>query len=265
MNKLSVTRIPVLAVILLVLAVVAGPARAATDPLINEFVFNHTGTDTHEFVEILGDQNTDYSAFTLLEIEGDGTGAGVIDGVFPVGATDANGFWTTGFLSNEIENGTVTLLLVEGFSGSPGTDLDGNNDGTFDSAPWTRIVDDVAVTDGGASDLTYSSVVLSPGFDGNPFTPGGASRIPNGTDTDTVGDWMRNDFHGAGLPGFTGTPEFGEALNTPGAVNTLAVPPSVPVVTIMEIQGAGQFSPYDGQVVETSGVVTLFTARGSSC
>ncbi len=33
----------------------------------------------------------------------------------------------------------------------------------------------------------------------------------------------------------------------------------------MDIQGSGQFSPYDGQVVEISGIVTLFTARGSSC
>jgi predicted extracellular nuclease len=38
-----------------------------------------------------------------------------------------------------------------------------------------------------------------------------------------------------------------------------------PVVTIMEIQGEGQFSPYDGQVVQTSGVVTLFTANGANC
>jgi predicted extracellular nuclease len=40
------------------------------------------------------------------------------------------------------------------------------------------------------------------------------------------------------------------------------VPPP-PVVTIMEIQGTEQFSPFDGQVVETSGVVTLFTANGA--
>jgi hypothetical protein len=189
------------------------------DPLINEFVFNHTGPDTHEFVEILGGLNTDYSAFTILEIEGDASGAGVIDGAFTVGTTDANGFWTTGFFSNVVENGTVTLLLVEGFTGAVGDDLDADNDGVPDAAPWTRIVDDVAVTDGGASDHTYAAVVLAGGFDGNPFTVGAASRIPNGVDTDAVSDWMRNDFHGEGLPGFVGTPEPGEALNTPGAVN----------------------------------------------
>ncbi len=37
-----------------------------------------------------------------------------------------------------------------------------------------------------------------------------------------------------------------------------------PQVTIMEIQGSGQFSPFDGQLVETTGVVTLFNSFGSS-
>jgi len=41
------------------------------------------------------------------------------------------------------------------------------------------------------------------------------------------------------------------------------VPPP-PVVTIMEIQGSEQYSPYDGQLVETSGLVTLFTANGAN-
>ena len=93
----------------------------AADPLINEFVANHTGSDVNEFIEIFGDPTTDYATFTVLEIEGDSGGSlGVIDGVFPVGTTNADGFWTTGFRSNDLENGTLTLLLVEHFSGSPG-------------------------------------------------------------------------------------------------------------------------------------------------
>ena len=195
------------------------------DPVLNEFVFNHTGTDTHEFVEIFGDPSADYSAFTVLEIEGDSTGAGRIDGVFPVGTTDANGFWTTEFLSNVIENGTVTLLLVDGFSGSMDDDLDDDNNGSLDASPWIRIIDAIGVTDGGGSDHNYTSVVLSPGFDGNSFTPGGASRIPNGTDTDSVADWIRNDFAGAGLPGFSGDLGGAEALNTPGGVNQAVADP----------------------------------------
>ncbi len=42
-------------------------------------------------------------------------------------------------------------------------------------------------------------------------------------------------------------------------------PPPPPVLTIMEIQGTDQFSAYEDQIVETSGVVTLFTANGYNC
>lgn len=234
--------------ILTILSLLSGAVAVASPgtPVINEFVFNHTGTDTHEYVELFGDPSTSYSTLTILQIEGDGLGAGVIDSVHVVGTTDANGFWTTAFLNNKFENGTVTLLLVQGFSGAVGNDLDTNNDGVLDSIPWTSLVDDVAVSDGGASDRTYSAVVLTPGFDGGIFTPGGASRIPNGTDTDTVSNWVRNDFDGLGLPGFGG-----------------AAPP-IGFRTIMEIQGTGQFSPLEGSVVETMGVVTLFTADGTN-
>ena len=244
------------------------PTVAATGgpPLINEFVFNHAGTDTNEYIEVFGDPNADYSGLTVLQIEGDGSGAGVIDGVFPVGTANSDGFWMTGFLNNKLENGTVTLLLVEGFVGSLKDDLDTDNDGVLDATPWSGVVDDVAVADGGSSDRTYSDVVLARNFDGlSSYHPGGASRIPNGTDTDAIDDWMRNDFDGEGLPGFVGTPEVGEALNTPGIINApVPPPPPPPVVTVMEIQGTGQFSPFDGQVVETSGIVTLFTANGAN-
>jgi hypothetical protein len=163
--------------------------------------------------------------FDVIQLEGDaGGGLGAIDSVFPVGMTDGGGFWTTTFRTNELENGTMTLLLVQGLAASSGTDLDTDDDGILDLTPWVRVIDAVAVTDGGGSDHVYTSVVLGPGFDGNSLTPGGASRIPNGTDTDSVADWMRNDFDGEGLlPAVVGTAEPGEALNTPEAVNN-AVP-----------------------------------------
>jgi hypothetical protein len=195
-------------------------------PMINEFVFSHTGTDTHEFAEILGDPNADYSGYSLLQVEGDGSGAGVIDLVLPVGTTDADGLWWSGFYSNEFENGTVTLLLVENFTGSEGGDLDTDNDGVLDAILWSALADAIAVSDGGASDRTYADLVLGALYDGLPFPPGGASRIPNGIDTNTIADWVRNDFELAGIAGFAGTPISGEAYNTPGAVNlaVLSVP-----------------------------------------
>lgn len=214
-----------LILILAILPVLAGSTSraAAGDPVINEFVVNHAGTDTNEYVEIFGAPNTYYSTLTLIELEGDaattGPGVGVVDEVLPLGLTSGIGFWTTGFLNNALENGTLTLLLVEGFSGTLGQDLDTDNNGVLDVTPWTRIVDGVAVSDGGAGDRTYDATVLAPGFGGSAFTPGGASRIPNGVDTDTVADWVLNDFDGAGLPGFTGMLVAGEAYNTPGSVN----------------------------------------------
>ncbi|MCL4868282.1 MAG: ExeM/NucH family extracellular endonuclease [Anaerolineae bacterium] len=222
-----------------------------TAPIINEFVLNHVGTDTHEFVEIYGDPNTDYSDYTILQIEGDTTGAGLIDSVHIVGTTNADGLWTTGFLTNVFENGTVTLLLVKDFTGTIGQDLDSNNDGLFDVTPWSSLVDDVAVNDGGAGDTTYSTTVLAPGFGGSPFTPGGASRIPNGVDTDSAADWALNDFDGEGLPGFIGTPDPGEAFNTPGAPNAL-VTVNLGYLVISQVYGGGgnAGAPYTHDFIE---------------
>jgi len=233
---------------------------------INEFVFNHTDTDTNEYVEVFGSPNTDYSNYSLLQIEGDDPGSGTIDSVTPLGTTDANGLFTTPFFNNLFENGTVTLLLVKDFTGTVGIDLDTNNDGTVDSTPWSEIADSVAVTDGGSSDRTYTSVVLATGFDGLPFTPGGASRIPNGVDTDATTDWVRNDFDLAGIPGFTGTLVAGEAVNTPGAENSASVtppPPPPPITRIYDIQGAAHTSPLVGQSVSNvPGIVTAVDSNG---
>ncbi|MBN2549281.1 MAG: ExeM/NucH family extracellular endonuclease [Anaerolineales bacterium] len=201
-----------------------------TDPLINEFVFNHAGDDDHEYVEITGDASADYSGFSLLQVEGDSANnPGAVLSTATLGSTDSNGYWTTGFLSNIYQNGTTSLLLVEGFSGSVGSDLDTNNDGSLDVNPWTRLIDDVAVSDGDTGDRVYATTSLTASFDGGALTPGGASRIPNKTDTNTIGDWKRNDFDLAGIPGYTGTPQIPEALNTPGAANqeVTAVPPVV--------------------------------------
>ncbi|MBD2105526.1 endonuclease/exonuclease/phosphatase family protein [Nodosilinea sp. FACHB-13] len=240
---------------------VSGPV----EPLINEFVFDHTGTDTNEFAEIFGTAGTDYSRYTLLQIEGDSSSTlGRITTAQTLGSTDANGYWTTGFLNNIYQNGTQTLLLVEGFTGSVNQVIDTNGDGVVDVTPWASVVDGVAVTDGGAGDRTYSPVVLAPSYDGNSQRVGGASRIPNGTDTDTAADWVRNDFDLAGIPGFAGTPVEGEALNTPGAANAVveAPPPPVNLTAIYDIQGAGHSSALAGQQVATTGIVTAIDSNG---
>jgi hypothetical protein len=85
------------------------------------------------------------------------------------------------------------------------------------------LLDSVGVYAGGKN-YWHTGGILSAGFDGNIYTPGGASRIPNGLDTNSVSDWVRNDFDGKGLPGFTSDPDATLAINTPGTYNRTAVP-----------------------------------------
>lgn len=230
-----------------------------SEPKINEFSASTAGTDV-EYVEIFGDSNTDYSAYTILEIEGDsGASAGTVDEVIPLGTTDANGFGLINLAANALENGTISLLLVKDFTGALNVDLDANNDGVFDTTPWSAIVDAVAVNDGDAGDLTYGVPVLGVSYDGLPFAPGGASRIPDGFDSDAAGDWVRNDFDLAGIPGFGDTIVLGEAYNTPGAPNAVFVlPPEAcgdPYTPIYDVQGTTDTSPFVGVEVAVEGVI----------
>jgi predicted extracellular nuclease len=227
-------------------------------PVINEFSASTAGPDV-EYVEIKAAPDTDLSNLTVLEIEGDfsGTNTGTIDEVIPLVTTDVSGYYLASLPANALENGTLTLLLVDGFTGVFNDDLDTNDDGVFDVTPWASIIDGVSVADGGSSDLTYDATVLGPNYDGlSSFAPGGASRIPDGVDTDTTADWARNDFDLYGIPGFAGTPAIGEAVNTPGATNeVITVLPPRPLA-IHDVQGSGSSSPEAGNGVIVDGIVT---------
>lgn len=232
----------------------------AAEPVINEFSASTTGADV-EYLELYGDPNTDYSAYSILQLKGDSASdKGAVDSVTSVGTTNSSGFWLGDLASNTLENGTITLFLVKDFSGSSGNDLDTNDDGALDSTPWSEVVDAVAVNDGGSGDLTYGVPVLGPNYDGvSGFAPGGASRIPDGQDTDTAADWVRNDFDLAGIPGHAGSIVLGEAYNTPGAPNEIYVPPPEacgdPFTPIYNVQGDSTTSPLVGTEVAIEGVV----------
>jgi hypothetical protein len=77
----------------------------ANAPVINEFVLNHTGTDFNEYVEILGDPNTDFFNVWVLSLEGDSeSNRGAIDAAVRFGTSDANGLVTTLYQTNGFEN-----------------------------------------------------------------------------------------------------------------------------------------------------------------
>ncbi|CAN5215924.1 hypothetical protein BH23VER1_BH23VER1_20120 [soil metagenome] len=71
-------------------------------------------------------------------------------------------------------NAGLAVLLVTGFSGAPGLDLDADNDGVFDGAlPWAEVIDGVGfggIRDAAVADLTQVG-----------YTPDNVSRIPGRT------------------------------------------------------------------------------------
>ncbi len=184
-------------------------------PVINEFVINHEGDDTNEFIEIYGEDSTDYSDFRILVIENDGDqNPGVIDRIYTVGTTDPWGYWRTPFLHNELEDGSCILLLVEHFTGTVGQDVDPNNLRFPTIYPWDT-----------SSASTFGMIDIVPLFNPLPM-PGYSYNFPYLSDTygasrdpDRTGDWVKNDFGGTGLPGFTPVPQPGQAYNTPGDYN----------------------------------------------
>lgn len=254
----------VLAIAIMLLLAMGGITVAEPlAPVINEFSCSTIGTDI-EYVEIFGLPETNYTNLTILEIEGDTTGAGVVDEVVLVGSTNSQGLWHANLAANSLENGTLTLLLVEGFTGSLTQDLDTNNDGILDITPWTTMLDSVAVYDGGAGDMTYSESVLYAYYDGLAYAPGGASRIPDGYDTDQATDWIRNDFDLFGIPEYAGSPILGEAENTPGSPNQVVPKPSPITTLIHDVQGSGAVSPLVGQTVTIEAIVVGDFQHGAS-
>ena len=137
--------------------------------VINEIMMNPPSADNgQEFVEFKGSAFGSMSGITLVCIDGDGGQAGVIDqamdlSAYSLGANglllirdaattlspspDANTNVVVNDFSPDIENGANTFLIVTGFSGSTGDDLDTNNDGTLDVTPWTNVIDAIGIRD----------------------------------------------------------------------------------------------------------------------
>ena len=272
--------------------------------LINEFMFNPSASgDQNEFIEVKGDADTDYSEWSLIVVDGDGSVAGKIDNVFQIGTTNSAGYGVTPYQTNALQNGTQTVLLVKNFTGKAGDDLDTANGGTFTSTPWSEIGDTIAVSDGGSGDPTYAGAPVLTGK-----LIAGASRIPDGTDTNSASDWAIDDPSLAGIEGYGTTAAAGTVLVTPGAANdgsatggsgtgtntggsdtgtggssgsdtgsgtgtgtgsetggssSGGTSTTPQTLTIQQINGVGYYSPYAGASVTTTGVVTAIDTNGS--
>lgn len=169
-------------VLLAALAVCAGSASATVR--INEVFINPPGTDNgFEFLELKGAANESLNNLWLICIEGDssGTQAGTVDQAisltgFSCGtnglflqrdaatvlspAPDAGTTVRIADFNPDFENGSTSYLLVSGFTGAVGNDLDTNNDGVIDVAlPWTSVLSSVALleNDGPTTNFGYAA------------------------------------------------------------------------------------------------------------
>lgn len=142
------------------LLVSAALAQGPTLLLINEIRIDQPGSDNDEYFELLGGPpNASLNDLTYLVI-GDGASAsGTIEAVVPLTGQTLNAQGL--FLANEatftlaapgfvtslnFENGdNVTHLVVSGFTGANGDDLDTDDDGVLDATPWTAVLNAVGL------------------------------------------------------------------------------------------------------------------------
>ncbi|MCZ6653758.1 MAG: lamin tail domain-containing protein [Planctomycetota bacterium] len=158
--------------------------------IINEVRIDMPGTDLDEYFELAGGLNESLASLTYIVI-GDGTGgSGVIEAVVDLDGNSLNASglflvaedtFTLGPVPDltlragdlDFENSdNVTHLLVAGFTGASGDDLDLDDDGVLDIEPWSSIVDCVALVETpGEGDQIYCATTVGP--DGT-FVPGHA-------------------------------------------------------------------------------------------
>lgn len=198
---------------------------------INEIRIDQPGSDNDEYVELFTTVDGEsLSGVSFIILQDNGNIDGVVDlsaqsfatgdpyfvlaeSTFTLGTADL----TTNL---NLENGeNSTYLLVSGFTGAEGDDLDPMDDGTL-TTPWTSIIDGVSilddedtVLDGGPEDIDYSNLlgVESIGPDGS-FAPVHFFADPDGGMINSIGAF---------------NPADAAALDSPGSTNTVPEPNSM--------------------------------------
>lgn len=222
---------------------------------INEIRIDQPGSDNDEYVELKGDPNESLDGLSYIVI-GDGSGGdGSLDAAIDLDGLSLNadgllvvaeGTFTLG-TADEVTNvnfensDNVTHALIRNTSLSSNDDLDTDDDGLLDAPFASQIVDSIALVETPDSgEAFYSAVTLGP--DGN-FVPGHSFNCPDG--------WQIGSFDPA------------DGTDTPGANNPCQgdgpvdpVDPEVSDRSIPEIQSDQAASPFDGEQVKTTGVVT---------
>lgn len=160
---------------------------------LTEIRVDQQGADTDEYFEVSGAAGASLAGCWLIAIGDSGTDpAGVVEAAIDLSswnlgrngrfvghestfgqtlfggrslaldAACAHATVGTGDAINFENSDTVTYLLVRGFTGALGADLDAGNDGTFDATPWAEVIDGVAFVRSNSSDPAYAEARVGP-------------------------------------------------------------------------------------------------------
>ena len=235
-----------------------GAPPAVRDIAINEIRIDQPGDDGDEYFELFGEAGSSLDGLSLIVI-GDGDGfSGTIEYVLDLtgSSLDEDGFFLaaestftlgtpdlTAVLNFE-NSDNLTFFLVEDFTGAQNDDIDANDDGVIDFAPFSAIVDEVALIETvGSGELVYSDVQVGPD---NGFVPAHVFRNPDGT-----GDFQIGGFDPAG------------GNDTPGFTNVPVIPPALTLISDIQgnaseqitVNGRDDASALVGQTVTVEAIV----------
>ncbi len=200
-RKVRIARARVAGVVLQAIGLVAAGAATGSAQAgmvfsglrLSEIRVDQSGADTDEYFEIAGDPFATLKGWWFLAVGDSGTDTGgVIEMAVNLSAYSlgANGYFVghestfgsgvfqgqsltvhpdaahasvgSGDSLNFENSDNVTYMLVRGFAGSVGTDLDTNNDGFFDVLWWTDLADSVSFVSLASTDLFYSTNTVGP-------------------------------------------------------------------------------------------------------
>jgi hypothetical protein len=270
------------------------------DLLINEVNVNPPGNDRNfEYIEIISTNGSQELAsgytLVLLDTNNNGNPGAILEAWSLEGlVTGSNGLLLLGdsyndprytpFASlvdagttvgdppglgtNDITNDALSLLLVTGFAGAVGADLDAENDGILDSEPWSAVRDSVGF---GRLNLAQNANVTSTYAGGDVsqivigFTTDNASRLPGNTTANSEEAWYGGEFGGANGSNTSfriSNSFFGEFIGaaTPGAPNLLSVPTPLPVrINEVNIDPPGSDNATNGEFIELISLSSTIT------
>lgn len=156
-------RIPLTAAFLALhspLALAAPQGGTGGPPFISEIRIEQPGADVDEYFELVGNPGGSLDQVTYLVVGDGDSGSGTVESALDLtgSSLDADGRFvcavgpsvlgTTPDLVAALgfrHGGNVTHLLVLGFAGAVGDDLDVNDDGVLDNEPFFGVLDGVAI------------------------------------------------------------------------------------------------------------------------